>query len=117
MIRALCLNAPDGAGCSLTEEVLLPDDAVRARRLNAPDGAGCSLTPTARTARAPGTSRLNADGAGCSLTGAPKRRREGGWPRLNAPDGAGCSLTPSLGSAFVFTIRAVLMHLMVLGAP
>ena len=37
------LNAPDGAGCSLTggHHAL---QLANARRLNAPDGAGCSLT-------------------------------------------------------------------------
>ena len=63
----VCLNAPDGAGCSLTG--MRPVFETFSWRLNAPDGAGCSLTV--------GTCfgiRFSVDG-------------------LNAPDGAGCSLT------------------------
>ena len=37
------LNAPDGAGCSLTIR-LVREFRSDPRRLNAPDGAGCSLT-------------------------------------------------------------------------
>ena len=40
-----CLNAPDGAGCSLTAPVKQLLWELGFTRLNAPDGAGCSLTP------------------------------------------------------------------------
>ena len=86
------------------------------RCLNAPDGAGCSLTGFTRFHEVTSLSRLNApDGAGCSLTEQPLGVAAP-EPGLNAPDGAGCSLThgrvvpPRLG-------QGVLMHLMVLGAP
>ena len=46
----ICLNAPDGAGCSLTFKDAL-ERAHSQFRLNAPDGAGCSLTLKAKRAR------------------------------------------------------------------
>ena len=60
---------------------------------------------------------LNApDGAGCSLTGRSGRGKTTAVQRLNAPDGAGCSLTEDLMSKAA-SVKPVLMHLMVLGAP
>ena len=67
MFGITCLNAPDGAGCSLTRERRPVEPQARAR-LNAPDGAGCSLTMT-WDATMKNVAGLNApDGAGCSLT-------------------------------------------------
>ena len=66
--RVACLNAPDGAGCSLTQKT---DSPIRGEKcLNAPDGAGCSLT------------------------GGKVKKGAADAFGLNAPDGAGCSLTP-----------------------
>ena len=71
--------------------------------LNAPSGAGCSLTTRSTRSRSLRPSCLNApSGAGCSLTvcvaGVSPITR-----RLNAPSGAGCSLTPASGSRVVAT--------------
>ena len=85
------LNAPDGAGCSLTPHHVHAARA-RARRLNAPDGAGRSLTSRPRCSRI----RL-----AC----------------LNAPGGAGCSLTGAIGAGEIPQRWEVSMHLMVLDAP
>ena len=85
-------------------------------RLNAPDGAGCSLTIIANAVIKAKLNGLNApDGAGCSLT-RRSDQREAHWNGLNAPDGAGCSLT-QWASMMEAVMGHVLMHLMVLGAP
>ena len=61
--------------------------------LNAPDGAGCSLTRRGLHRHVGNLAGLNApDGAGCSLTSQWKQG-EVLVDRLNAPGGAGCSLT------------------------
>ncbi len=87
------LNAPSGAGCSLTSST---SRRVRGGvRLNAPSGAGCSLT-SPLPASSSGSSGLNApSGAGCSLTPAPGRRvvatfpGAGSPPALRGPSGGG----------------------------
>ena len=85
--------------------------------LNAPDGAGCSLTEVAEHLSEQGYTCLNApDGAGCSLT-INTIVPAAVMLSLNAPDGAGCSLTHGAGSPTRFRLSIVLMHLMVLGAP
>ena len=87
-------------------------------RLNAPDGAGCSLTVLTGLTRMAGSTSLNApDGAGCSLTRFRRVEPHPGLVGLNAPDGAGCSLTRSQREDTCCGARVVLMHLMVLGAP
>ena len=87
------------------------------RGLNAPDGAGCSLTSGGVQEHAHIRSGLNApDGAGCSLTTGSGIVVRAASARLNAPDGAGCSLTAEQSQAILHWLR-VIMHLMVLGAP
>ena len=78
--------------------------------LNAPSGAGCSLTGRPRRRRMRAASLNAPSGAGCSLTRHWFHVRLYVRPCLNAPSGAGCSLTLPLGAAWLQRFQGLDRH-------
>ena len=133
-----CLNAPTGAWCSLTADlvigasalalsqctyrcVVLPDSAIafrghRLSGLNAPTGAWCSLTASSNKSAWVNNSLNAPTGAWCSLT--VKLETDDRIVELMSQCTYRCVVLPDRSPSLTLAARwLVSMHLQVRGAP